>query len=585
MALDHGMSEPGSDDAGSGPSDRLIGGRYRLVAAIGQGSMGRVWQGRDELLDRDVALKEILFPPDLSAAERDELQQRQLREARSAARLSHPAVATVFDVIDELGRPWIVMEFVRGRSLDRVLRERGPLPPEFVTRIGRDVLAALSAAHAAGILHRDVKPSNVLLTGGGAVLTDFGVAAIDGDPSLTRGGMVMGTPAYSAPERIHGRPAAAAADLWSLGLTLYAAAEGQGAYDNCGSITSTIAAIATQDPAPPRNAGPNTTVIMALLSRDPAARPTAEAAMRMLAEAAAALQAGATVPRPAAGATAPPAQALSSSLDQAGALGGRPEVPGEPSAAQAGPQAGNSGDSGNPWVPDHLRRLRRLVVTAVAGLVVVLGVSLWAVHQSDNQGTIVQALQTVPGIQGPSPTATDSTAPGQLATPVKTARSGGSVPTQSAAAQAGPSRPAATSAPVTQQPTPPQQPSSGPGSHPTDPASTPAPPGCGTLLAGQSLKAGDSLTSCNGEYKLGMQSDGNLVLYNGSGAVWNSGTDDAVAADMQGDGNFVLYNSAGTGVWDTGTNPNGAYLVVDNSGYLAVDSASGSVLWKSTVNG
>jgi hypothetical protein len=258
------------------------------------------------------------------------------------------------------------------------------------------------------------------------------------------------------------------------------------------------------------------------------------------------------------------------------------EADGWPSAVQAGPLAGDSGD---PKGPNHGRRLRRLAVTAAAGLVVVLGVSLWAVHQSDNQGTVVQALQTVPGIQGPSPTATDSPASGHLATPVKTARSAGSVPTQSAAALGGPSRPAASSAPVTQQPAPPQQPSSGPGSHPTDPASTPAPPGCGTLLAGQSLEAGDSLTSCSGEYKLGMQSDGNLVLYSGSGAVWNSGTNDAVAADMQGDGNFVLYNSTGTGVWDTGTNLSGAYLVVENSGYLAVDSAPGSVLWKSTVNG
>jgi eukaryotic-like serine/threonine-protein kinase len=186
MAFDHGMSEPGNDGKGlpshrsetPESSHRLIGGRYRLVAAIGEGSTGRVWRARDELLDRDVALKEILFLGEFGETEKDELKKRQLREARSAARLSHPAVATVFDVVKALGRPWIVMEFVRGRSLDRILEEQGPLQPHIVARIGQDVLAA---AHVVSVLHRDVKPSNVLLTrDGGAVLTDFGVATIEG---------------------------------------------------------------------------------------------------------------------------------------------------------------------------------------------------------------------------------------------------------------------------------------------------------------------------------------------------------------------------------------------------------------------
>jgi serine/threonine protein kinase len=166
---------------------RLIGGRYRLAAAIGQGSMGRVWGARDLLLGRDVAIKEVRLPPGLSEAEQDKLRQRMLREARSAARLSHPAVAAVHDVIGDLGRPWIVMELVNGHSLDRVIAKDGPLSPKAAAQIGRQLLDALAAAHAAGVLHRDVKPSNVLLTRDGrAVLTDFGVAVIDGDASLTQ---------------------------------------------------------------------------------------------------------------------------------------------------------------------------------------------------------------------------------------------------------------------------------------------------------------------------------------------------------------------------------------------------------------
>jgi serine/threonine protein kinase len=552
--------------------------------------MGRVWHARDELLYRDVALKEILFPRGFDEADKDELQQRQLREARSAARLSHPAVATVFDVVEDLGHLWIVMEFVRGRSLDSVLKEHGPLQPRVVARIGQDVLAALAAAHAVGVLHRDVKPSNVLLTrGGGAVLTDFGVATIDGDPSLTRSGMVMGTPAYSAPERIKGQPGTAASDLWSLGLTLYAASDGEGPYDNCGSVAAAIVAIATQDPAPPRNAGPNTSAIMALLSRDPAARPTAEAAIRMLAEAAVAPRAAATVPPGASLATAPPAEALSGSSSQAEASSG-------PSAAEAGLPAGDVVDLERASRPNHKRRRRRLVMVPVAVLVV-LGASLWAVHQSGKRPPAAQALQ-VPavGIQSVTPAGTEFPATTRH---YKPASRTGTARTQSAAPQPTPSPPRASHVPVTQQPVPPGQssstsphPSDAPStSAPTPSASVPPPGGCGTLTGDHDLTAGQTLVSCNDAYSLDMQGDGNLVLRTSSGTtVWATVTMNedplVVKAAMQGDGNFALYNKSGSGVWATGTNPNdGAYLDVGNDGYVRIYSASGTVLWKSTVEG
>jgi len=209
-------------------TEAVVAGRYRLLEIVGSGGMGVVWQARDEVLDRQVAVKEIRMPPGLGEAECQVLCQRAVREARSAARLNHPGVVTVFDVVEEDGRPWVVMELVRARSLQQVIHGDGPLPPARVARIGRQVLAALGAAHRAGILHRDVKPANVLLGAGDrAVLTDFGIAVIEGDASLTQTGAVLGSPAYIAPERIQGERALPASDLWALGATLYAALTGR----------------------------------------------------------------------------------------------------------------------------------------------------------------------------------------------------------------------------------------------------------------------------------------------------------------------------------------------------------------------
>jgi tRNA A-37 threonylcarbamoyl transferase component Bud32 len=264
----------------------MVAERYRLAEQIGRGAMGTVWRARDELLDRDVAVKEVRVPSSVSQEERDNSYQRTLREARTAARLSHPGVAAVYDVVEENGRPWIVMELVNGRSLDQVVTEDGPLSPRAAARLGRQVLAALAAAHMAGVLHRDVKPSNVIVDdrapGGRIVLTDFGIATAEGDPSLTQTGMVMGSPGFLAPERIRGAAATPASDLWSLGATLYAAVEGKGPYERHGGVMTTMAAVVTEDPPQPRSCWPLAPVIGALLNRDPARRPSAAAVARML---------------------------------------------------------------------------------------------------------------------------------------------------------------------------------------------------------------------------------------------------------------------------------------------------------------
>jgi tRNA A-37 threonylcarbamoyl transferase component Bud32 len=273
---------------------RLIAGRYRLQGPIGRGAMGIVWHGRDELLARDVAVKEVQITAQASPADAEAIYQRTLREARTAARLKHPGVVTVFDVVEEGGSPWIIMELVEARSLDQVITEDGPLPPLEAAELGAGLISALAAAHSAGVLHRDVKPSNVLVTKDGkAVLTDFGIATFAEDPSMTQAGMVVGTPGFTAPERVRGDAATPAADLWSLGATLYAAVEGRGPFDRHGGSTAITAGVATETAPRSPSAGPLGPVIDALLSRDPGTRPDAATAARLLSDAATAARTGA----------------------------------------------------------------------------------------------------------------------------------------------------------------------------------------------------------------------------------------------------------------------------------------------------
>ncbi|GAA3946857.1 hypothetical protein GCM10023085_31320 [Actinomadura viridis] len=261
---------------------RLVGGRYRLLTAVGRGGMGTVWRAHDEMLDREVAVKEVLLRRELSDQERADRHRRTLREARASARLNHPGVVTVHDVVDEDDRPWIVMELVRARSLQEILDSEGPLPPSRTAGIGRQVVGALRAAHAIGILHRDVKPANVLITPEDrAVLTDFGIAQVAGDVTLTQTGLLVGSPAYMSPERVRGERAIPASDLWALGATLYAACEGRPPHHR-GDAMAVLAAVMTQEPPAPRNAGPLGPVLHGLLQRDPVQRLRAEQAEEML---------------------------------------------------------------------------------------------------------------------------------------------------------------------------------------------------------------------------------------------------------------------------------------------------------------
>ena len=261
---------------------RVIAGRYRLVRQLGQGGMGRVWAAWDELLQRDIALKELLLPRGMSEAEVQDLSDRALREARAIAKLAHPNIVRFFDVVQDDGLPWIVMELVESRSLHDIVLQDGPLEPERVARIGLDLLAALRAAHADGVLHRDVKPANVLITESGrVVLADFGLVALIGESALTTTGVVLGSPSYMAPEQALDLPASAASDLWSLGATMYLAVEDQPPYQRRSPV-ATLAALTTEPPRPAQQAGPLAEVLDGLLRKDPEQRLTADATDHLL---------------------------------------------------------------------------------------------------------------------------------------------------------------------------------------------------------------------------------------------------------------------------------------------------------------
>jgi hypothetical protein len=261
---------------------RVVAGRYRLLEPLGSGGMGTVWRAEDLVLGRSVAVKEVTFPHGLSDDDRDVLRERTRREARAAARLDHPSAVTVFDVVEEDDVPYLVMELVEARTLADVVRTDGPLTPQRAAEVGLALLGALEAAHRQGIVHRDVKPSNVLVRDDGrVVLTDFGIASTTGDSSITSTGLLLGSPAYIAPERARGESPGPPADLWSLGATLFTAVEGRPPFEGDQPLT-TVTAVVTGAHAPFTAAGPLEPVLAGLLEKDPTARLDAAGARRLL---------------------------------------------------------------------------------------------------------------------------------------------------------------------------------------------------------------------------------------------------------------------------------------------------------------
>ncbi|MGH3786481.1 MAG: serine/threonine-protein kinase [Pseudonocardiaceae bacterium] len=285
---------------------RLVADRYRLEQRIGTGAMGVVWRAHDERLDRTVAIKELLMQPGLADAEAQTARARAMREGRIAARLQHPNAICVYDVALDCGTgaedqtgdqtvPWLVMEYLPSRSLATVLAEQGTLAPREAAGIGRQVAAALAAAHEAGIVHRDVKPGNVLLGHDGIVkITDFGISRASWDATVTCTGVLAGTPAYFAPEVVRGEPPGPASDVFSLGSTLYAAVEGEPPFGLDDNTLALLRTVADGRVRPPQRAGPLSAILMRLLADDPAARPSMNEAVAALGAAAALGRRGAT---------------------------------------------------------------------------------------------------------------------------------------------------------------------------------------------------------------------------------------------------------------------------------------------------
>jgi eukaryotic-like serine/threonine-protein kinase len=265
---------------------QVLRDRYELMKPLGRGGMGEVWRARDRLLGREVAVKEVAFPEELQGPQRSAMQTRVLREAQAAAAITHQGVVTVYDVVQEEGRAYIVMELVRGDSLARLVGSEGPLLPARAAEIGRQVVAVLQAAHDRGIVHRDVKPGNVMVTDHGTVkLADFGIATLRDQTSLTMSGQIFGSPQYMAPEQARGDTAVPATDLWGLGATLFFAVEGRPPFQRDHPLATLTAVMSEELPSMP-NAGPLRPVIEAFLRKDPENRPSTAQAVEMLGAAA-----------------------------------------------------------------------------------------------------------------------------------------------------------------------------------------------------------------------------------------------------------------------------------------------------------
>jgi eukaryotic-like serine/threonine-protein kinase len=421
-----GERHDGADGTG-----RLLAGRYRVTRRLGRGGMGVVWEARDEVLGRQVALKELRTFTDAPPEQVGDLTLRMRREARAAARVRHPSVVAVHDIAEHEGRPVIVMELVDGPSLDDVLRRDGPLDPREAARIGAEVLRALAAAHRAGVLHRDVKPGNVLLERGGrVVLTDFGIAAVE-DPAdgsatrLTGTGDLVGSLDYLAPERARGEQPGPPSDVWSLGATLYAAVEGASPFRRT-STWSTLTAIVVEPLPAPLRAGPLGPALAELLHKDPTLRPDAERAAALLA----AVAAGST------GGPPPAADGGGTDTMQLGRVpaAAPPSVP--PSPAPYAPAAPAERDTAEQTVstrPSEERRSRRglVVAAAVTAVVLVAGGAGWALVAGGDDDTVTTASGAARTASGPTGSAE----------PSASAKEGGSDPSpaDSAAPSASPS--------------------------------------------------------------------------------------------------------------------------------------------------
>jgi serine/threonine protein kinase len=400
--------------------ETLVGGRYRLVELVAAGGMGSVWKAWDDVLQRPVALKQLHPQPGLTPEQAQLASNRAMREARITARLHHPNAVPVYDVVDYQGQPCLVMQYLPSRSLQAVLADRGTLAVPEVARIGSEVAAALAAAHRAGVVHRDVKPGNILIDQDGtAKVTDFGISHALGDATLTSTGIVTGTPAFLAPEVARGAGSGFASDVFSLGSTLYAALEGTPPFGTSENPMAVLHRAASGQIDPPRRSGPLTDLLLRMLAPDPAARPAMDEVASRLAAA------PATAANPAHAATramtASPPLVLPSTTMALPAVGPAPPLPREP-WSQAPPRPPER-PAGAAWADPPPRRRRTALLAALGAVLLVLAVA----------GVLAaRALQNSNSGQGPVAGATRSTTAHTSAPAHSSAAATSSQPTTSA---------------------------------------------------------------------------------------------------------------------------------------------------------
>jgi eukaryotic-like serine/threonine-protein kinase len=383
----------------------LIAGRYRLISRLGSGAMGVVWHARDERLHRSVAIKQLLLPRELSETETVEANRRAMREARITARLHHPHAIAVYDVVDHDNQPFLIMEYLSSQSLATVLARQGVLPPEAVGRIGSQISSALATAHQAGIVHRDVKPGNVLLTDDGtAKITDFGVSHAVGEVTVTKTGVLLGTPAYLSPEAAQGNSADFASDVFSLGATLYTAMEGAPPFGLNDNAIALLHQVASGQIIPPRQSGPLTALLLDLLQRNPEQRPSMQQTHHRLAALAADLASPRdtaptpTLPLPRHRSPVPPVPTTPQSLIPPASLEKEPS-PAASTTEHATPDQPPPRDGADGGDQEARRRRRLAGVAAVSlltfGVLVAVLITTTGDHPTAHPSTSSGSAQTV----------------------------------------------------------------------------------------------------------------------------------------------------------------------------------------------